>query len=676
MKESRPPFLIRCTCVWLTLGFLVLGIAHAASYPMEVLDASGNPLHISERPMRVVSLVPSATEILFSIGCQDAVAGITHHDTRLPGAQEKTIAGGFFSPSLKRIEEMKPDLLIVAPLHTRIREHFEGGACRVLVFDTRTLEEGNRNIRMLGRVFDRESEAEAIIGRNDEELAVIRAKVERISKEKRKRVIRLMGRDEVMTPGDDSFQNELIAAAGGIPPKLGKTGAIVPVSLEEWQRFNPQVIYGCGGGRETPEAFFSRPGWKEVEGVKNGQVRYFPCDLTCRAATHTGYFVSWLASVIYCDEFAVPQNRVRPQRVLYSRPIEVDLPYVRSARVAYSTQDDFLNKTLIIDFASPQSVVSTLEGHRKGITTVGNHFSPPPCWCPGHRKGLKKVREEVYRVIGRSQARTSCLFTGADMDNLAVKQEAFKEMRVYALVTAGAESNAVRMSRDSGDYYEPGTINILILTNMALSPRAMTRAIVSATEAKIAALWDMDIRSSYTPLVHGATGTGTDNIIVVQGEGRPIDGAGGHTKMGELIASAVYAGVQEALLKQNGLQPKRDVFKRMEERRISIHSLLSKVDCECKARSGDWAGAVEEILLDPRYGSFLESALALSDAYERGLVHDLEAFHQWCLAVAKEVAQKEVGQEEDLVRDLDLPMVIRSAVNAVLTGAKARMEAR
>jgi len=59
-------------------------------------------------------------------------------------------------------------------------------------------------------------------------------------------------------------------------------------------------------------------------------------------------------------------------------------------------------------------------------------------------------------------------------------------MEILALVTAGVKSNAVRMSKDTGRYYEPGTINIILLPNMKLTSRAMTRAIISATEAKTA----------------------------------------------------------------------------------------------------------------------------------------------------------------------------------------------
>ena len=74
-------------------------------------------------------------------------------------------------------------------------------------------------------------------------------------------------------------------------------------------------------------------------------------------------------------------------------------------------------------------------------------------------------------------------------------------MIVYALVTAGVQDNAVRASVDEGRFYEPGTINVIILTNMQLTPRALTRAMISATEAKSAALQDLDIRTRILPPV-------------------------------------------------------------------------------------------------------------------------------------------------------------------------------
>ena len=652
---------------------VLLSTAPAFSYPVEFIDSQGNKITINDRPSHVVSLVPSITEIIFEIGAGDAVKAITHHDTFPPDAATKEIIGGFFSPSLKTIEAMRPDVIFYSHFHKQVKDKFGHGKCQLINLETDSMANSYKNIRILGRIFNKEDEAKKVIDRIKNELQIITKKVARIPQPKRKRVIRLMGRDEVMTPGADSFQNEMIRAAGGIPPVLGKKGNIVVITKEEWIRFNPQVIYGCGGDRETARKFFDRPGWKDVDAVKNGNIFYFPCNLTCRASTNSGYFVSWLSSRIYADDYSKHEDQVFEEKIFKSRKLDLDLDYIKDARISCSHIHDFPNKTLIIDFNEPLSVVSTLEGERKGIESVGNHYSPPSCWGIGHKSGLSGVRKRVYQVIGKSEETASFLFTGADMDNLAIKHESFRDMEVYALVTAGVRSNAVRMSNDEGRFYEPGTINIIILPNMKLTPRAMTRAIISATEAKTAALQDLDIRSAYSSLYNQATGTGTDNIIVIQGTGIRIDNAGGHSKLGELIAKAVYAGVQEAVYKQNGIVNRRNVFQRLKDRKISIYGLVSEVKCDCIYEKNGLGGEIEEILLDPRYAGFIEASFAISDSYERGLICDLSGYELWCNNVAEEIAGKKIAQLSGIVETDHKPPVLRMALNAILNGLCSKM---
>ncbi|MDL1967941.1 MAG: adenosylcobinamide amidohydrolase [Deltaproteobacteria bacterium] len=656
--------------------FILFAILRSAvpvfSYPIEFTDAQGKHISIAKSPLRVVSLVPGITEIIFKIGAGDAVKAVTHYDTYPPETVHKTVVGGFFSPSLKAIKAIQPDVIFLSGLHKEVRKRFENEKCQLINLDAKSVFDIYRNINLLGKIFNRQKQAETLIKDIKNELQIVAGKVERIPESKRKRVVRLMGRDPVMTPGDDSFQNEYIRIAGGIPPKLDKNGNIVPVTREEWMRFNPQVIYGCGGDRETAEKFLDQPGWKDVDAVKNGKIFYFPCDLTCRASTSAGCFVSWLFARIYENEFSRKEVQIFKDHIVKSRHIDIDLDYIEDAHIVYSRIHDCVNKTLIVEFKSPLSVVSSLEGQRKNIIFAGNHYSPPPCWGLGHKLGLKKIREQVYQVIGKSKDEASFMFTGADMDNLAVKQKQFKDMKVYALVTAGVKSNAVRMSVDEGRFYEPGTINIILLSNMKLTPRAMTRAIISATEAKSAALQDFDIRSSCTPLIHQATGTGTDNIIVVEGKGSEINNAGGHTKMGELIAKAVYEAVQEAVYKQNGIVSQRNIFQRLKDRKISGFGLISA--CECNVGKYNLIKAFEETLLQPRYAGFIESSFAISDDYEKGLVNDLGFFELWCSDMAEEIAGKKIGTTKDFIADKDMPRVLRMALNSLLNGLCLRMK--
>ena len=638
-----------------------------------VTDSTGNLLVFKAPPKKVVSLVPSATEILFEIGAGKAVSGLTFHDATLEGAEGKQVIGGFFQPSVEKINAIKPDFIILSDFHEQIRKELERSGYRIFVYDTDSIAQSYEMILAFGKMFDRQARARELVEKNNKEIKHIQKKLAKAVPGNRKRVIRLMGRDTVMTPGSDSFQNELITLAGGVAPDFGKKGSVVEVTKEEWLAFNPEVIYGCGGDKKASQAFFSHPGWKDVDAVKHRQIFYFPCELTCRAATNSGYFISWLASMIYTDEFADPQNDIFANRKNRSRSIDIDLDVVRSAAIHYSTIYDFENKTLMVDFKRPQTIVSTLEGRRDNILTVGNHYYPPPTWGPGHKMGIDHIRDTILKVYGKEKETASFLLTGADMDNLSVKDAAFKEMKVVALVTAGVMSNAVRMSQDVGLFYEPGTINIIIMTNMQLSKRAMTRAIITATEAKTAALEDMDIRSTATPLEHEATGTGTDNILVVQGKGLPIKNAGGHTKMGELIAKAVYAGMTEAILKQNKVTANRHIFQRLKERKISLYGLTSGVNCDCMQQKNitqaKLARKVEHLLLEKEYAAFIESAFALSDEYEKGLIKDLSLFNGWCRSVSSQIAGKPVEKLEDLLMDEDIPLVLKTALNAVFTGA-------
>ncbi len=671
MKKKIPWGLKIFLCAWIAL--VLCNNTCFASYG--VTDSLGNPLVLENTPKRVVSLVPTATEILFEIGAKNAVIGLTYHDATLEGASDKAVMGGFFMPSVKKIKEAQPDLIILAPFQKKAMAALEKTKIPLFIYNTQSIAQSRGNIMALGKLLNRETQARQVVQKNRLEIAHIEKKLRTVSNN-RKRVIRLMGRDKIMTPGNTSFQNELIRLAGGIPPNFGKKGSVVGVTKEEWVKFNPQVIYGCGSDRQAAENFFSRPGWKEVDAVKNHQIYYFPCELTCRAATHSGYFVSWLSSMIYTDKFATQTNDILPVKITRSRPINLDLEYVKSAVVNYSDIYDFGNKTLVVDFKEPQTILSTLEGRRDNILTVGNHYSPPPTWGPGHKNGIDHIRANILKANEREKETSSFLITGADMDNLCVTEQSFKEMKVTALTTAGVLSNAMRMSKDTGLFYEPGTINIIILTNYQLSEQAMTRAIIAATEAKTAALEDLDIRSTYTPLVNEATGTGTDNVLVVQGKGVVIQNAGGHTKMGELIAKAVYAGVNEAVLKQNKISSDRHIFQRLKERKLSLYSLASGVNCDCMHINGiqqnDFAQTVEHLLLEKKYAAFLESALALSDAYEKGLIRDLSLFQEWCRIIASRIAGKEVEGIQDLL-DQKMPLVLKTALNAIFTGALEKL---
>jgi len=678
-KLAARPFFSGAVGLALLLGGLFLFVAPVCSYPVTFTDDAGKQISILEKPTRAVCLVPSVAEIIFGLGAGHAVKGVTYQSGALPGVAGKKIVGGFLNPSPDKIVALAPDLIFISSMHSQISGLKIKGAT-LIQMDIESIHGSLEQIRLLGKIFGKKEAADALAAKIDHGLSLIKQKVDKISPDMRKRVIRIMGRDSVMTPGSDSFQNEMIRAAGGIPPEGLERGNIVFMTKDEWVDFNPQLIYGCGEDREVEKRFFNRPGWRDVDAVKNGKIVYFPCELTCRASVNTDYFVGWLAARIYGDHFSRKESQLFKSKIYSETPLEIGLNDIREIKIAQSRVFDFINKTLIIEFKKPTAILSTLEGFRENIQTIGNHYVPPQHWdvAPGH--GLEDLRAVAYSALGIEKKTASFLFTGADMDHLSIQHETFKQLTVYALVTAGVSSNAMRMSRDRGDYYEPGTINIIVMSNMALTPRAMTRAIITATEAKTAALLDMDIRTSYDNGARRATGTGTDNMIIVGGgnrQGAPLDHSGGHTKLGELISKAVYAGVTEAVSKQNGLFARRTIFQRLKERGISIFGILKQTGICNESEENNCLRRMEEILLDPRYEGFMEAAFALGDDYEKGLIEDLSSFDRWAEETARNIsgpaAHKIKGIGSGIAAaalKIDLPKVMARAFSALLIGAR------
>lgn len=226
------------------------------------------------------------------------------------------------------------------------------------------------------------------------------------------------------------------------------------------------------------------------------------------------------------------------------------------AQIAFHIFQSIPVKTLLISLPKPVASLSSREGF-KSVKFIANNFNPPKLWDYVH-DNWQIYEEEILNTLKLVPSETVLLSTGVDVENFALAEEEFQEFRICAFVTAGVKSNAMRIGVDKassverdGKFEMLGTINIVILTNATLSEGAMVRSIITATEAKTLALQNLDVRSSYNTGLQ-ATGTGTDNMVVVSGHGSKVRYMGGHGKLGELLARAVTKATEDALVKNPG----------------------------------------------------------------------------------------------------------------------------
>jgi adenosylcobinamide amidohydrolase len=230
---------------------------------------------------------------------------------------------------------------------------------------------------------------------------------------------------------------------------------------------------------------------------------------------------------------------------------------------------------LVVELSTAHRVVSTssyVGGVNEGIRHLVNHQS---CEGAGHNDRFLQITEvglegyhcQVCDELSLGAETTAVMGTAANMIYAAHQTAMFEDLRVDAIVTAGVEGNAAT-SGDPSQWVETptgwtkaaahvaGTINTIVVVNQPLKPEAQIRALLTLTEGKSAALMELGISSRYSSDL--ATGTGTDQICFAAPAANgayEYTATNPHSKMGELLGSAVRAATKDALRWQNGLEP-------------------------------------------------------------------------------------------------------------------------
>ncbi len=172
-------------------------------------DQLNRVIQLPASPQKIVSLVPSITELLFDLGLEKRICGITSFCVH-PGYARKscTIIGGTKKPKLVQILDLKPDL-IVANKEENNRTDIEALAEHIPVWvsDISTLAENNAMILGLGRLTNTVKMAQNLVSKIEE-------KQNQIPKRKPKTALYLIWRKPYMGVGGDTFISAMMWQAG------------------------------------------------------------------------------------------------------------------------------------------------------------------------------------------------------------------------------------------------------------------------------------------------------------------------------------------------------------------------------------------------------------------------------------------------------------------------------
>ena len=209
---------------------------------------------------------------------------------------------------------------------------------------------------------------------------------------------------------------------------------------------------------------------------------------------------------------------------------------------------------IVIDSAMPLQMLSSavIGGGFATARRVVNWKVPLHYDCSDPVKDMESMLDSWgYRLN-----ETAGLLTAARLTHASVGEEEGDRFAALVCTTAGT-SNAARagIERPVFSAYTAGTINTVLLVDGKMTPAAMVNAVITATEAKSAALQDLGV---VDPL-HGAaaTGTTTDTVVVAVSQSDRYGPCGRHTyagsatTIGNAIGRLVYAAVSGAVSTQH-----------------------------------------------------------------------------------------------------------------------------
>jgi iron complex transport system substrate-binding protein len=227
---------------------LALLLPHAVA-ALTVIDQTGRRVDLLAPPARIISLVPSVTEILFTIGAQGRLVGRTDFCDYPAEARRKPSVGGMLAPSLEGLVALKPDLVVATTAGNRHETFDQIARLKIPVYlvNPVTVSDVLELLGRLGRLTERVDAADRLVATMRERIEAVSA---RVAGRPRPRVLYVIWPDPLIVPGRGALISELIALAGGDSVTADGGMGYPRYSMEAALARNPEVIVLASHGSE------------------------------------------------------------------------------------------------------------------------------------------------------------------------------------------------------------------------------------------------------------------------------------------------------------------------------------------------------------------------------------------------------------------------------------------
>jgi len=271
--------------------FLLIGLLSSYPQPLEgqvkpIRDALGNEFFLGKPPARIISLAPNLTEILFALGLQEKIIGVTRFCNYPPEVSRITKVGGVIDPSLEKITSLKPDLILAfrgTPLS--VLSKMKDSSFPLFVLDEGTsLAELLPLIQTIGLVTGSERQANQLSQQLQSRITAVQTKI--TSTNHRPKVFLLLSGSGYWTCGRQSFLHDLIIKAGGENIAAFRPSRWALLGSEELVKSAPEMIVILAPDQKaftaTRERFLKKAIFKSLPAIIHGRLAWLDEDSASR----------------------------------------------------------------------------------------------------------------------------------------------------------------------------------------------------------------------------------------------------------------------------------------------------------------------------------------------------------------------------------------------------------
>ncbi|VTU30459.1 Vitamin B12-binding protein precursor [Variovorax sp. PBL-H6] len=248
----------------------LLALCAFTAHAVVVTDERGVRVDLPRPPQRIVTLLPSLTESVCTLGACDRLVGVDRYSNWPEAVRALPQVGGGIDPNVEAIVALKPDVVLIAA-SSRVTQRLETLGLKVLVLEPRSHADVRRVLNVLDQVLG-STDAQRVWQAID---ASVSAATQSLPPGISRARVYFEVNNAPYAASESSFIGETLARLG--------VKNIVPASLGPFPKLNPEYVVRADPdlimvGARSAQGLERRPGWGGIRAVREGRICRFTAD--------------------------------------------------------------------------------------------------------------------------------------------------------------------------------------------------------------------------------------------------------------------------------------------------------------------------------------------------------------------------------------------------------------